>query len=141
MCGSLSPTRRCLQPVAEFAGWFRSLQMLVKSVLGSGRGMHSLLCCTEQHLQEHPASPYTYCVLAMLCPRGITKPELMNSFGSLAMSLLQPWGVSRSRSPLAADPPCCARCPLSTQALVMWCPGLIVGLCLSFPFARHPERC
>lgn len=70
--------------------------MLFKSVLGSGRGMHSLLWHTEQHMWEHPASLCTYCVLAMLYPTGIMKPELMNSFGSLAMSLLQPWGVSRS---------------------------------------------
>lgn len=97
MCGSLSSTPKCLQPIAEFfPEWFRSLQMLFKSVLSSGRGMHSLLWHTEQHMREHPASPCTYCVLAVLCPRGIMKPEQMNLFGSLAMALLQLWGVSRN---------------------------------------------
>lgn len=99
MCGSLSSTPKYLQPIADFfPGWFQSLQMLFKSVLGSGRGMHSLLWHTEQHMViwEHPALPCAYCVLAVLYPRGIMKPELMNSFGSLAMSLLQLWAVSRS---------------------------------------------
>lgn len=112
-------------------------------MLGSGRGMQSLLWHTELHMQEHPASPCTSSfTLHLPCPgcavsKGDHEAGPDEFVWIIGNALAAALGCFSELIPACCWPPVLSLVTAEHAGSVDVV-GLIVVLCLSFTLQCHP---